>query len=125
MRESASSASKLHARTASAVLGLLLANAAAFGDALTITVSNDSTDGLLVSVYDLNANPVHRVLANERISGFASITVELSADGSGRANMSWFATTVGSDLRRCGHRKALKLDDRGVVRVHANSTCPK
>jgi hypothetical protein len=67
-------------------------SASAFGDdGLSITINNNTTDNLLVTVYDLNASPVARVLSNQTINGFASLTVTIMADNSGAGHLSWTA----------------------------------
>ena len=106
-------------------LGLFFCGSAAVsgGDGLTITINNDSTNNLLVTVYDRNANPPLKVLAGKIIYGSASISVAISPDDSGKGHVSWTATTVDHDMRRCGHNDKPNLNDGDIVRVHADGDC--
>ena len=107
-----------------ACLPLFLAGTAALaGDGLTITLNNNTTGNLLVTVYDLNSQPPQRVLAGEVINGFASIKISIAADDAGRGHLSWTATTVDRDMRRCGHHDKPKLNDGDTVHVYANGEC--
>ena len=74
-------------------------------------------------MYDLNAQPAQKVLSGEVINGFASIKISIAADDSGRGHLSWTATTVDRDMRRCGHHDKPKLNDGDTVHVYANSEC--
>jgi hypothetical protein len=63
---------------------LVFTGASTFGDAaVSVTVSNNTGDNLLVTVYDLNNNPVVRVVSSQTINGFASISITITADASG------------------------------------------
>jgi hypothetical protein len=107
-----------------ACLSLFMAASAALaGDGLTITINNNTTGNLLVTVYDRNAQPPQRVLSGEVINGFASIKISIAADDSGHGHLSWTATTVDRDMRRCGHHDKPKLNDGDTVHVYANSEC--
>jgi hypothetical protein len=97
--------------------------AALAGDGLSITLNNNTTGNLLVTVYDMNARPPQKVLSGEVINGFASIRISIATDDSGRGHLSWRATTVDRDMRRCGHHDKPKLNDGDTVHVYANSEC--
>lgn len=102
----------------------MLAGASAFaGSGLTVTISNDSTDTILVTVYDLNANGRQRVLSNEVINGDGSVAVPIAADDQGRGHVSWRARTSDDDMRGCGSGDAGGLNDGDTVTVHADSSC--
>ena len=102
----------------------LLGSASVFGgDGLTITINNDTTDNLIVTVYDQNTSPPQKVLASKEIYGSASISVAISPDDSGKGHVSWTATTVGHDMRKCGHNDTPNLNDGDTVRVHADGAC--
>jgi hypothetical protein len=100
-----------------------LAGAAAFGQGVTVTVSNDSSDNIYVTAYDRNTNPPQMVLASRPIYGSASLTVMLTADASGQGHLSWTATTMDRDMHRCGHNDKPNLNDGDTVNVHADSDC--
>jgi hypothetical protein len=107
-----------------ALVLLLLGGASAFGgDAVTITINNNTTDVLLVTVYDLNTNPVQRVLSSKTINSFSSITIMIAADDSGQGHLSWTATSGDRNMRTCGHRDKPGLDNGDTVHVNANSEC--
>jgi hypothetical protein len=103
---------------------LILGSASAFGgEGMTITINNNTTSDLLVTIYDMSTNPAQRLLSSESINGFASITVTIAADASGQGHLSWSATTLGPDMRRCGHRDKPGLSDGDTVHVFANDEC--
>jgi hypothetical protein len=103
---------------------LLLICASAFGDeAVTITIDNNTTKSLLVTVYDLNTRPAQRVLSSATINSFASVTVMIAADDSGQGHLSWTATSGNRNMRTCGHRDKPGLDNGDKVHVYANSEC--
>jgi hypothetical protein len=101
----------------------LIHTAALAGDGLSITISNNTTKDLVVTIYDLNANRGARVLSGERINSFASITVTIAQDASGRGHVRWTATSGGHDDRTCGHHDKPGLNDGDTVHVYANSPC--
>jgi hypothetical protein len=106
-----------------ASLSFGLGSVSAFGEGLTITISNDTSDNIYVTAYDRNTNPPQMVLASRRIYGSASLTVSISADSSGQGHLSWTATTIDRDLNMCGHNDKPNLNDRDTVNVDADSDC--
>ena len=102
---------------------LLCSSASGGDDVLTITINNNTSDNLLVTVYDQNTNPAQRVLASTAIYGNASIPVAISPDGSGMGHLSWTAMTIDPDMRRCGHNDKAGLNDGDTVNVQADSDC--
>jgi len=106
-----------------ACLPSLLASASLFAqDNLTINVNNDSTNNLLVTVYDRNVQPRLKILS-QVINGNASVAVSITADASGQGHISWTATTRDRDMRQCGHSDKAHLNDGDTVNVHADSDC--
>ncbi len=104
---------------------LLLSIAPAFGDdGMSITISNDTTRNIRVTVFDQNAHPAQKIVSNQTINGFASISVTVSTDDSGLGHISWTATTVDQDMRRCGHHDKPGLHDQDTVHVYVNAECP-
>jgi hypothetical protein len=93
------------------------------GEGLHITISNNTTNNLVMTVYDLNADPVVRVLSSETINGFATVSVSIAADGSGMGHLSWTAITTDPDMRTCGHGDTPNLSDGDTVSVSADSEC--
>jgi len=101
-----------------------LSSTSVFGQGgLTITISNDTTTNILVTVYDLNANPAQRILSGQLMNGFATISVTVTPDSSGQGHLSWTATTLDRDMRQCGHRDKPNLNDGDTVHVYANDDC--
>jgi hypothetical protein len=103
---------------------LIAMSASAFGgDGLSITINNNTTENLNVTVYDLNASPAARVLSDQTINGFASLTVTIMADDSGAGHLSWIATSGSRDMRKCGRRDKPNLNDGDTVNVYTDSDC--
>jgi hypothetical protein len=106
-------------------LPLLLVSAAAVGglNGIDVTIANDGTEDVVVTVYDTSTQPNSVVLSHERINGFTKIPVSLAADDTGRANLAWTAVTVDPQSRKCGHATSVGLTDSASVAVHADSEC--
>ena len=100
-----------------------LSSVSAFGEGLTITISNDTSDNINVTAYDRNTNPPQMVLASRRIYGSASLTVSIGADSFGQGHLSWTATTIDRDTHMCGHNDKPSLNDGDTVNVQADSDC--
>jgi hypothetical protein len=93
------------------------------GDAMSVTISNNTSTNLIVSVYDLNTRPVQQLLSGETVNGFATVSVSLTVDGTGRGHLKWTAVTVSRDMRRCGQNDKSNLSDGDTVHVYANQEC--
>lgn len=102
---------------------LLLASTAFGGEGVDVTITNDSTEELVVTIYDESIGPNAVVLAHAHISGFTRVPVSVSPDASGHASLSWTATTTDSKFRRCGHQDGVQLGDSASLTVHADSSC--
>jgi hypothetical protein len=109
----------------SAALFLLFAASVPAGDVdVDLTVTNDGTTNIFVTLYDMSANPPHvTVMHHERINGFTSVPISVSADSNGRANVYWTATSVDSFSRKCGRGATGDLNNNAAVKVQANSSC--
>lgn len=81
------------------------------------------TRDIVVTVYDMNAQPQRVLLQNARINGFTSVPVSAIADASGRANLSWTATSVDATFAKCGHDDTRGVSNDAAVTVHADSSC--
>lgn len=104
------------------VVPLLLLSGTAFGDGVPVNIINDTTEAILVTVYDISLG--HRtMILSQRVNGFATIAVTPTADANGRANIAWTAVTVDADNRRCGQAVREGLGDAASVHVHADSDC--
>ena|ERR1700722_6991685 len=102
---------------------LICSSASGGDDVLTVTINNNTSDNLLVTVYDQNTSPAQRVLSTTPIYGNASLTVSISPDGSGMGHLSWTAMTIDHDMRQCGHNDKAGLNDGDVVNVQADGDC--
>ena len=92
-------------------------------DTVSITITNDNTDDILVTVYDMNTRPHAKVLDGQRINGFASVPVSVTAGAGGTAHVSWRATTLDPDMPQCGRRDKAGLSNGASVHVSAHSQC--
>jgi hypothetical protein len=103
---------------------LWMAGAAAHaGDTVTLSVTNNDTDDILVTVYDMNTRPHAKVLDGQVISGFASVPISVAAGAGGTGHVFWHATTLDPDRPRCGQRDRAGLSNEASVHVFAHSQC--
>jgi hypothetical protein len=111
-----------HKSVLAVCFALLWAAAAAAGEGVEVKITNDGTQDILVTVYDRSTNPERVVLENARINGFTSVPVSLVGDDTGRANLTWTATSADPVSPKCG-RATTVVDNAGTVSVHADSSC--
>ena len=104
-------------------LPLLMIGTALGGEGLQVKITNDGTQDIVVTVYDMNANPRAILLQNARINGFTSVPVSAIADATGHANLSWTATSTDGTSAKCGHDDTSGLRNESAVNVHADSSC--
>ena len=104
-------------------LPVLFAGSARGGEGVEVKITNDGTQDIIVTVYDMNANPRVILLRNARINGFTSVPVSAIADATGHANLSWTATSTDATSAKCGHADTLALGNDSAVSVHADSSC--
>lgn len=91
---------------------------------IDLRITNDGTTNIFVTVYDMNLNPPGMTtIHHERINGFTSVPVSVSADSNGRAKVYWTATSVDTFGRKCGQGATNDLNNRAAVRVRADSNC--
>jgi hypothetical protein len=102
---------------------LLVASTALGGEGVAVNITNDGTEDIVVTVYDMTIGPNAVVLAHARINGFTAVPVTVAPDASGRANLSWTAITADSNARKCGHQDSVGLGDSSSLTVHADSNC--
>jgi len=93
------------------------------GEGVQIMVTNDGTEDILVTVFDLNAGPRHPVLQATRINGFTSVPISAIRDANGEANLAWIATTADAGSRKCGRGNASGITSDSSLSVHADSSC--
>ena len=109
------------------ILGLslmLLASAEAVADdSVMIRIYNDDADDILLSVYDMNAQPPEAVIANQRINGFSWIPILVAAGAAGKGHVKWVARTVDPSFHRCGYEEMHGLENDAFVYVSVNSSC--
>jgi hypothetical protein len=103
---------------------MLLAGAAAVADdPVTIRIYNDNAEAIVVSVYDMNAQPPEAVVANQRINGFAWIAVSVAAGAVGKAHVTWVARNVDSSFHSCGSQEMHGVANDALVSVSVDSSC--
>ena len=105
--------------------GLLALPSIALGDdGVSVSITNDSSDVLIVTIYDLTSKPSRIVVNAQRINGFASILVSITAGNNGLGAVSWKARNADQNDAHCGRGRRDHLKDEDVVNVHAESECP-
>lgn len=116
----------LHPRSAViAALLLTWAGARAMADdRVPITITNNGTDDIIVTVRDMNTSPPTKILSQQRINGFASVPVAVIADAAGNGHVSWRAYTTDPSMRKCGRKNKAGLASGASVHVYAKSQCP-
>jgi hypothetical protein len=102
---------------------LWLSSSALGGDSLPITITNDNSDAILVTAYDLNAQPRAAIMVGVKINGFASIPLSITPGPDGYGHLSWTATSADTFSRQCGHRDRTRIASDAVIHVYANSEC--
>jgi len=102
---------------------LLMAGTALGSEGVQVKITNDGTQDIVVTVYDMNTKPQRILLQNARINGFTSAPVSAVADAAGHANLSWTATSTDTASMKCGHDDTLGLGNDSAVSVHADSSC--
>jgi len=112
------------AALAGAIPLLFLASTASGGEGIQVSITNDGTDDILVTVYDMTVGPNAVVLSHARINGFTTVPLSVAPDATGRANVSWTAVTADANGRKCGHADHVGLRDSASVTVRADSNCP-
>jgi len=105
------------------LLALSLGATAMADDMVSIKISNDGTDDILVTVYDMNAEPPGTVVIRQRISGFAWIPLSVTAGRAGFGHVRWTATSAVAGLHRCGRHDTRGLERDDSVPVFADSPC--
>jgi hypothetical protein len=100
----------------------LLYAAPVLAEGVEVRITNDGTEDILVTVYDKTTDPARVVLTNARINGFASVPISLVGDATGRANLSWTATSADPVSRKCGHAESV-VSNAASVNVHADASC--
>jgi hypothetical protein len=98
-------------------LPLLMIGTALGGEGVQVKITNDGTRDIVVTVYDMNAQPQRILLQNARINGFTSAPVSAMADAAGRANLSWTATSADPVSKKCGHDDTLGLGNDSTARA--------
>jgi len=109
------------------VLGLgalVLIQSPAVAGGVTVHILNDTVDNLSVNLYDRGLGRKQPVVTGQIINGNSSISITIAANASGQGHLSWTATTVDTDMRRCGHQDVPGLNDGDTVHVHAAAACP-
>ena len=114
---------KLLAALIVTAIPVLLTGTALGGEDVQVKITNNGTADIVVTVYDMNTKPERVVLENARINGFTSAPIIAIGDASGRANLSWTATSIDTNSRKCGHDDTVGVNNDGSVNVRAESSC--
>src|ERR1700733_4607637 len=101
---------------------LVFVGTALSGEGVEVKITNDGTEDIVVTVYDMNTSPERVVLANAHINGFTSVPITLTADANGKASLSWTAPSADAAFPKCGHADAV-VSGEAPVNVHADSSC--
>jgi|SRR5580692_11667152 hypothetical protein len=109
----------------SLALALLVSAAAVSDDPVTIRIYNDDADDIVVSVYDMNAQPPQAVISNQRINGFAWIPISVTPGAVGKGDVNWVARTADPSFHQCGYQEMRGVANDAFVYVFANSSCRK
>ncbi|ERR1035438_887341 len=104
---------------------LLVSAAAVADDPVTIRVYNDDADDIVLSVYDMNAQPPEAVISNQRINGFAWIPISVTAGAVGKGHVKWIARTVDPGFLRCGYQEIHGVANDASLHVSVDSNCRK
>ena len=106
--------------------GLLLIGGAVRADdrMVGITITNDNSNDILVTVYDMNTHPHSVLLVNERIAGFSSVPISIAADAGGNGHIYWSAKTADPQAIQCAQKNKSGLADGATVHVYGHSNCP-
>jgi hypothetical protein len=92
-------------------------------DALSITIVNDTTTDILVTVYDVSSKPSQKALSSQKLNGFASVNISVGADAKGRGHVAWTATSIDQDNHTCGRSDVAGLANNDSVHVSAAGSC--
>jgi hypothetical protein len=92
-------------------------------DGMPVQITNNGTEEVEVTVYDMNTQTHQPVLAHERLYGFSSVLVSLTADASGTGHVLWTATTHENGAVRCGRANTAGLTPDASVDVYADAAC--
>jgi hypothetical protein len=102
---------------------LLICAASLAADALNLTITNDGIVDIFVTVTDISSRPYVTVVSHQRINGFTSIPISVSADASGAGNISWSAIGVDRSDQQCGKGSRQGLYAETNVNVHVDADC--
>jgi hypothetical protein len=100
----------------------LLYASTVLGQGVEVKITNNGTEDILVTVYDRTTNPARAVLTNQRINGFTSVPISLTGDATGKASLSWTATSADAASPKCGHADTI-VSNADSVNVRADSSC--
>src|ERR1700722_4269471 len=103
---------------------ILMAGAEAVAkDPVTVKIYNDDAESVDLRVYDLNAQPPNALIANQRVNGFAWISISVTAGAVGRGHVKWIARTADPSFHRCGSQEVHGVANGSFVYVFADSNC--
>jgi hypothetical protein len=62
-------------------------------------------------------------LSNQKLNGFASVSISIGADADGRGHVAWTATSIDHDNHTCGRNEVAGLANNDSVHVSAAAAC--
>jgi hypothetical protein len=92
-------------------------------DAMSVTIVNDTTADIFVTVYDISSKPSQKALSSQKLNGFASVNITIGADAEGRGHVAWTATSMDPDNHTCGRNEVAGLANNDSVHVSAAGSC--
>jgi hypothetical protein len=101
----------------------MVAGVALGSDGISVKVTNDTSNNVVVTVIDMNDNPEQVLVSNQTIYGFASLSIRVSPDASGYGHIRWTATSGSAGSRACGHKERDQLSAESIVHVSAGDSC--
>jgi hypothetical protein len=93
------------------------------GGSLTIQLQNDTTDNLVVTVYDRTLPQHQMILSGQTLYGNASQALTIGANSSGQGHVYWTAMTTDPDMRQCGRKDKSGINDGETIHVSASNDC--
>jgi hypothetical protein len=105
------------------VLMLFVSTTVVADDPVMIRIYNDDADVIVVSVYDMNAQPPQAVIANQRINGFSWIPISVTAGAVGNGDVNWMARTADRSFHRCGYQELHGVANDSFVYISVDSSC--
>lgn len=94
----------------------------ALGATITVSINNEGTRDVFVTVQDMNTEPPETILNNRRINEHEKLDqLSITADGNSHGHLKWSATST--DHSHCGSGDKDDLGNLDILSVSASSGC--